>query len=76
MLRRIILRMLEMNDRAWYIFKGSLQLSVVMLFGAVMLLIDNGSREIYLTAQALFELVPVVLLIAVLGSVCIEDMGS
>ena len=76
MLRGIIIRMLEMNDRAWYIFKGSLHLSVVKLFGAVMLLIDNGSREIYLTAQAIFELVPVILLIAVLGSVCIEDAGK
>lgn len=68
--------MLSMNDRAWYIFKGSLQLSSVMLFGAVMLLIDNGSREIYLTAQAIFELVPVILLIAVIGSVCIEDIET
>lgn len=76
MLKKIINRMVNMCPAAWYIFLRTMQLSTMLLSAAVVLLIDNRSRYIYMCAVSLYELVPALLLIGLIGSVFIEDMST
>lgn len=80
-LSAILRRMLSMCPEAWYIFIRSLQLCVFLLLCAVILLIKRQSGvsygyRLYQTANALNETVQALLIIAVLGSVLIEDAQS
>lgn len=76
MLKKIINRMVNMCPAAWYIFRRTMQLSTMLLFAAVVLLIDSRSRYFYMCAVSIYELVPALLLIAVIISICIEDMST
>jgi len=79
-LKAIVERMLTMCPQAWYIFIRTIQLSAVLLVFAVFLLIESESRggchQLYKAAWALFELPQALILIAGIGSACIEDMVS
>ena len=78
-LKKIISRMLCMCPEAWYIFIRTLQLTAVLLLCAFALLVNwNGSiveqYSLYMTAASLMEIIQALLLIAVIFSVCIEDL--
>lgn len=78
---RILDRMLKMCPEAWYIFIRSIQLCVFLLLCTFMLLLEwDGSMmegyKLFMTASALNETCQALLLIAVLGSVMIEDAQS
>lgn len=78
-LKKIISRMLCMCPEAWYIFIRTLQLTAVLLLCAFALLVNwNGSiveqYSLYMTAASLMEITQALLLIAVIFSVCIEDL--
>lgn len=80
-LAKVIDRMLKMCPEAWYIFIRALQLCVFLLLCAFILLLEwNGSMvesyKLYMTANSLNETAQAILLIAVLGSVLIEDVQS
>ena len=71
--------MLDMCPLAWYIFIRSIQLSCVLLLGAVLLLLAwDGDMlrhyTLYMTALALNETAQAVLLIGMLLPVIIEDV--
>jgi len=76
-IKATIRRMLTMCPQAWYIFIRTIQLSAALLLLAVFLLIahqSSGSYQLYETAWALFELPQALILIAGIGSACIEDI--
>lgn len=73
-LRQILNRMSCMCKPAWYIFKGSLLLSLTLLVSA--LLLTLGSYQQIRTAEAIYETVEAVLLIGILFSVVVEDQQS
>lgn len=80
-LMKIFDRMLRMCPEAWYIFLRSIQLCVFLLLCCFVLLLEwDGSMmegyRLYMTASALNEICQALLLIAVLGSVIIEDAQS
>ncbi len=80
-LRRTVRRMLDMKPDAWYIFLRSLQLSCVLLLCAFALLLEYngdmlGKFPLYLTAQSLNESAQGILLIALILSVCMEELQS
>lgn len=80
-LKPVLHRMLSMCPDAWYIFLRSIQLCCVLLFCAFMLLLQWNERmlehyELYMTAMSIAEVTQALLLIAVLLSVCIEDIQS
>ncbi len=71
--------MLRMCPDAWYIFMRTLQLSCLLLFLCIVMLIGyetTGSRELFNMAAALYELPQSLLIISMIGSVCIEDIQS
>lgn len=79
-LRPIVRRMLRMCPAAWYIFIRSVQLSAFLLLCAFVLLMecDGGIYDhyrLYMSAVALSEITQAILLIAVIASVCIEDVN-
>ena len=73
-IRRIFQRMARMCRPAWYIFKGSLLLSLSLL--ALALLLTLGSHEQLQTAGAIYETVEAILLIGILASVLVEAQQS
>ena len=80
-IKPVVRRMLSMCPDAWYIFIRSIQLCCLLLLCAFILLLEwNGSMsekyELYKTAMALSEICQALLLIAVIASVCIEDVQS
>lgn len=80
-LKSVFRRMLSMCPPAWQVFIRSLQLSVFLLLCAFMLMLECGGRLghdyiLYSTANSLNELSQAVLLVAVVLSVCIEDIQS
>ncbi|MBQ3211822.1 MAG: hypothetical protein IJB09_10040 [Oscillospiraceae bacterium] len=80
-LLRVFHRMLSMCPEAWYIFLRTIQLCVFLLLCCFVLLLEwNGSMmegyTLFMTASALNETCQALLLIAVLGSVFIEDAQS
>ena len=80
-LRRPVRRMLDMKPEAWYIFLRSLQLSCVLLLCAFALLLEYngdmlGKYPLYMTAQSLNESAQGILLVALILSVCMEELQS
>ena len=79
-LRKTVSRMLGMCPAAWAVFIHTLRFSCLLLFLSVVLLIryetPGESYRLYQTAMALYELPQALLLVAVLGSVCIEDLQN
>lgn len=80
-LRRTVRRMLDMKPDAWYIFLRSLQLSCVLLLCAFALLLEYngdmlGKYPLYMTAQSLNESAQGILLVALILSVCMEELQS
>ncbi len=79
-IKPVVRRMLSMCPDAWYIFIRSIQLCCLLLCAFILLLEWNGSMsekyELYKTAMALSEICQALLLIAVIASVCIEDVQS
>lgn len=78
-LRQTIHCMLNMKPLPWRLFKRSLQLSCVLLLCAAALLHECGGDllahyRLYITAQALNECAQSSLLIALLLSVCLEEL--
>ena len=78
-LRATLRRMLGMCPLAWYIFLRGIQLSCVLLLGAIFLLIAwDGDTMLHYTqyscAIALHECAQAVLLITVLLPVIVEDL--
>ena len=78
MLKKTLRRMLSMCPAAWYIFIRTLQLvSLLMLCAFALLLKAQGAEDGYtlrMTAAALNEISQALLLIAVIFSVCLEDV--
>lgn len=80
-LRQTIRRMLAMKSDPWYLFLRSLQLCCVLLLCAFALLLEyNGDQlgkyPLYMTAQSLNETAQGILLIAIILSVCMEELQS
>lgn len=80
-LKKILRRMLRMCPEAWYIFIRTIQLITFLLFCAFMLMLDchgqmGHSYKLFTTAAALNEISQALLLIAVILSVCIEDIHT
>ena len=80
-LRRTVRCMLDMKPEAWYIFLRSLQLSCVLLLCAFALLLEYngdmlGKYPLYMTAQSLNESAQGILLVALILSVCMEELQS
>lgn len=80
-LRKTVARMLSMKPDAWYIFIRSIQLCCLLLLCAFALLLEYngdmlGKYPLYMTAQSLNETAQGILLIAVILSVCIEELLS
>ena len=80
-LKATVRRMLAMCPAAWYILIRTLQLCCVLLLCSIALLHARGSSmsegyTLYRTALALNETAQALLLIAVLLSVCIEDVSQ
>lgn len=80
-LRKTVRRMLDMKPDAWYIFLRSLQLSCVLLLCAFALLLEYngdmlGKYPLYMTAHSLNESAQGILLIALILSVCMEELQS
>ena len=80
-LRKTIQRMLAMKSDPWYLFLRSLQLCCVLLLCAFALLLEyNGDQlgkyELYMTAQSLNETAQGILLVAIILSVCMEELQS
>lgn len=79
-IKLIIERMLQMCPAAWYIFIRTLQLSCLLLFLSMVLLLEytgnSGSHTLYRLAMALYELPQALLIISMIGSVCIEDLHT
>ena len=81
MLIRIIQRMLSMCPLAWYIFRRGIQLCVILLFAALVVLVErNGggadAHQLSMLSAALNETAQAVLLVCVLASVIIEDVSA
>ena len=80
MIKRIIRRMSCMCPAAWYIYKRSMQLSIVLL--SCGLLLTTGvsqelqSRHLLRLSNAYFDTVEAVLLLAAILPVLIEDQQS
>ena len=80
-LRKTVGRMLSMKSDAWYIFIRSIQLCCLLLLCAFALLLEYngdtlGKYPLYMTAQSLNESAQGILLIAIILSVCMEEMLS
>ena len=80
-LRQTIQRMLAMKEGPWVLFLRSLQLCCVLLLCAFALLLEyNGDQlgkyPLYMTAQSLNETAQGILLIAIILSVCMEELQS
>lgn len=80
-LRQTIQRMLAMKDGPWILFLRSLQLCCVLLLCAFALLLEyNGDQlgkyPLYMTAQSLNETAQGILLVAIILSVCMEELQS
>ena len=80
-LRQTIRRMLAMKSDPWYLFLRSLQLCCVLLLCAFALLLEyNGDQlgkyPLYMTAQSLNETAQGILLIAIILSVCMEELQN
>ena len=79
MLIKIVQRMLSMCPMAWYIFKRGIQLCVVLLFAALVVLVERSSGmadayKLTMLSAALNETAQAILLVCVLASVIIEDV--
>ena len=73
-MKKILRRMSEMCDEAWYIFIGTLKLSCVMLFCAFILLSDNEASYFNsMLASALYETPQGLLMLSLLFSLFIEE---
>ena len=80
-LRKTIRRMLATKNDPWYLFLRSLQLCCVLLLCAFALLLEyNGDQigkyPLYMTAQSLNESAQGILLVAIILSVCMEELQS
>ena len=80
-LRQTIQRMLAMKDGPWILFLRNLQLCCVLLLCAFALLLEyNGDQlgkyPLYMTAQSLNESAQGILLVAIILSVCMEELQS
>ena len=80
-LRQTVRRMLDMKPDAWYIFLRSLQLCCMLLLCAFALLLEYngdmlGKYPLYMTAQSLNESAQGILLVAIILSVCMEELQS
>ena len=80
-LRKTIHRMLSMKPDPWYIFIRSLQLCCVLLLCAFALLVEFngdmlGKYPLYISAQSLNATAQGILLVAVILSVCMEELQS
>lgn len=80
-LLQTIHRMLAMKDGPWILFLRSLQLCCVLLLCAFALLLEyNGDQlgkyPLYMTAQSLNESAQGILLVAIILSVCLEELQS
>ncbi len=80
-LRQTVHRMLSMKPDAWYIFLRSIQLCCLLLLCAFALLLEYngdtlGKYPLYMTAQSLNESAQGILLIAVILSICVEELAS
>ncbi len=73
-MKKILFRMAKMCEPSWYIFRRSMELSIVLL--SCGLLLTLGGHEQLKTAGAIYETVEAVLLIGILGSVIVEDQQS
>ena len=80
-LKKTIRRMLNMKPDSWYLFIRSIQLCCVLLLCACALLLEYngdmlGKYPLYITAQSLNESAQGILLVALILSVCMEELQS
>ena len=80
-LKKTIRRMLNMKPDPWYLFIRSIQLCCVLLLCAFALLLEYngdmlGKYPLYITAQSLNESAQGILLVALILSVCMEELQS
>ena len=80
-LKKTIRRMLNMKPDPWYLFIRSIQLCCLLLLCAFALLLEYngdmlGKYPLYITAQSLNESAQGILLVALILSVCMEELQS
>ena len=78
-LKKTVRRMLSMKPDAWYVFIRSIQLCCLLLLCAFALLVECngdllGRYPLYISAQSLNETAQGILLVALILSVCIEEL--
>lgn len=78
-IKPILRRMLSMCPDAWYIFIRTIQLCAFLLLMSFIMLIQCSGNicidyTLYMTAISLNEISQSLLLIAIVASVCIEDV--
>lgn len=75
--RKILGRMSAMCEPAWYIFKRSMQLALVLLVCGLLLTVGEpgaaGSYAQLRTSEAIYEVTEAVLLLGALLPVLVED---
>ena len=80
-LKKTIRRMLNMKPDPWYLFIRSIQLCCLLLLCAFALLLEYngdmlGKYPLYITAQSRNESAQGILLVALILSVCMEELQS
>ena len=80
-LKQTIRRMLNMKPDPWDLFIRSIQLCCMLLLCAFAMLLEYngdmlGKYPLYISAQSLNECAQGILLIAIILSLCMEDLQS
>ncbi|HHU23271.1 MAG TPA: hypothetical protein GXZ52_07675 [Clostridiales bacterium] len=80
-LRKLLHRILNMCNPAWGALKGTLMLCCAMVFCAFIILVEIGpvsidTYHLYLYAKELATAPAGLLLIAAIGTVCIEEQAE
>ncbi len=78
MLKKLIKRMAEMCDEAYFVIRSSVILTVVLLFCCLLLMLAAGrfspdTYRLYRLAEELFRIPQAVLFVAAIGSVILEE---
>ena len=74
-MKKIVARMSRMSRPAWYIFKRSMQMALLMLCCGLLLTLD-GPGSLRRLANAFYETTEAVVLLGSLLSVLAEDQQS
>jgi hypothetical protein len=80
-LRKLLHRIVNMCNPAWHALRGTLMLSCTMVFCAFIILVEIGpvsidTYNLYLCARELATAPAGLLLVAAIGTVCLEEQAG